>query len=260
MLIFFDIDGTLVPDVGNIIPKSAVEAINRARENGHICMINTGRTRSMVGKDLTDQVEFDGFLYGCGTMTVYHGETLFHKEFSREESLQIMEGLKKYKIDAILEGCDEDYTPKSEDIYSDFFREYVQVYDEYGFGTHAEAVGKFEKLYAYVDERRKMEQFAWEFGGWLDFIDRGKGFFEIVPKGCSKASGMEYMSELLEIPKKKMVAIGDSTNDLPMFAGAGIRIAMGNSVQELKEIADYVTADLEEDGIRKALEWLEERQ
>ena len=41
-LIFFDIDGTLIPEGDTEITKSAVEAIKRAQENGHLCFINTG--------------------------------------------------------------------------------------------------------------------------------------------------------------------------------------------------------------------------
>ena len=66
MLIFFDIDGTLIDEKERRMPESAREAIARARENGHICMINTGRTKRLVGKDITGLTEFDGLLLGCG--------------------------------------------------------------------------------------------------------------------------------------------------------------------------------------------------
>ena len=46
--------------------ESTKEAIRIARANGHICMINTGRTKRLVGENLTGQVEFDGLLLGCG--------------------------------------------------------------------------------------------------------------------------------------------------------------------------------------------------
>ena len=43
--------------------------------------------------------------------------------------------------------------------------------------------------------------------------------------------------------------IGDSYNDLPMLRFAGMGVAMGNAQQEVKEMADYVTASNDEDGI-----------
>ena len=80
--------------------ESTKEAIRIARANGHICMINTGRTKRLVGENLTGQVEFDGLLLGCGTEIEYHGKQLMHKTFSMEESKAILTAMKKYHVDA----------------------------------------------------------------------------------------------------------------------------------------------------------------
>ena len=55
---------------------------------------------------------------------------------------------------------------------------------------------------------------------------------------------------------EETVAIGDSSNDVAMLKRAGCSIAMGNGTDEVKALADYVTATVEEDGIWKALDWL----
>ena len=102
MLIFFDIDGTLIPEPVGGIPESAGRAIQIAREKGHICMINTGRSMALVGPDVTGDVEFDGILMGCGTMITFHGETLLHKTFSAKEAEEIICGLRRHRIDAVL--------------------------------------------------------------------------------------------------------------------------------------------------------------
>ena len=57
-IIFFDIDGTLIDDTTKLMSESTKAAISRARANGHICLINTGRTKRMVGRDITEQTEF----------------------------------------------------------------------------------------------------------------------------------------------------------------------------------------------------------
>ena len=76
---------------------------------------------------------------------------------------------------------------------------------------------------------------------------------EYAKRGNTKARGMERLMEALKIPREETFAIGDSGNDLPMFAHAGTTICMGNGMDILKEKADYVTAPLLEDGIYKAL-------
>ena len=77
---------------------------------------------------------------------------------------------------------------------------------------------------------------------------------EYVLKGCSKADGMNILLRHLGLGKEDALAIGDSTNDLPMFEAAGHTVCMGSGMAELKEKADYITSGVLEDGIEKALQ------
>ena len=77
---------------------------------------------------------------------------------------------------------------------------------------------------------------------------------EFVPKGFSKASGIEKTCELLGIEKEDTYAFGDSINDVEMLKHVQHGIAMGNGTKAAKEAADYITAPLHEDGIYKGLE------
>ena len=75
---------------------------------------------------------------------------------------------------------------------------------------------------------------------------------EIIQKDMDKGEAMERVCEYYGADMADTVAFGDSMNDFEVLQAAGTGIAMGNAVSELKEIADYVTADIEEDGIFKA--------
>jgi hydroxymethylpyrimidine pyrophosphatase-like HAD family hydrolase len=59
---------------------------------------------------------------------------------------------------------------------------------------------------------------------------------------------------MLNVQKETAVAVGDSSNDLPLFRGVGYKVAMGNATEELKEEADYITASVEEDGLAQFIE------
>ena len=109
-LIFFDVDGTLIGDKGQVLAQSTKEAIGKARDNGHICMVNTGRTWRLVADWLPGQADFDGYLLGCGSMARYRGEVLWHRTFSMEQGRRIMEALDRCGIDALLEGSEENYS------------------------------------------------------------------------------------------------------------------------------------------------------
>ena len=86
------------------------------------------------------------------------------------------------------------------------------------------------------------------------FIEREGSFWEAVPKGFSKATGIKYLLDYYKIPIENAYVFGDSNNDLEMLQYVPNSIAMGVCSPEVKAIASYRTARVEEDGIRKAME------
>ena len=64
--LFFDVDGTLLPEGTRQIPESARNALKEARSNGHLIFINSGRTYCNLD-EVKRQIEADGYLCGCGT-------------------------------------------------------------------------------------------------------------------------------------------------------------------------------------------------
>ena len=256
MLIFFDIDGTLIGDWSHTMPESAAWAIAAARKNGHICAVNTGRTRKLVEPDMEKLNDFDAFIMGCGTMITYREETLFHQTFNPQESEEIIEALYRHGIDAVLEGSENNFHDGFDRIHAKTFENFVRRFADRDYGSFQDAVGKFDKFYAYVDDAARMDAFQKEFEDRLAFVDRQRGFFEIMPKNCSKALAMEVLADTLKIPMSETAALGDSSNDIPMLECAHIGIAMGNASESVKAAADYVTTDLEKDGVWNALYWL----
>jgi len=256
MLIFFDIDGTLIGEQSHIMLESAKKAIQQARKNGHICMINTGRTLKLTGPEVTGLTEFDGLALGCGTMLIYRGQVLLHKSFDEKMSVRIIEGLREHHIDAVLEGAENNYNDRPDRIFSADFQSFVAHFGGRGFGSFEEAVGHFDKFYAYAENPADMRAFQADFEGELDFVDRGGGYYEIMPRGFSKASAIEFAAGKLGIPMSQTAAVGDSSNDAPMIECVRYGIAMGNATEDIKRAADFVTTDVDEDGIRNALAWL----
>ena len=76
---------------------------------------------------------------------------------------------------------------------------------------------------------------------------------EVFRRGLSKAAGLAHVSKWMDIPKDRIIAFGDENNDLEMIEYAGVGVAMGNGIDELKSIADEVTLSNNEDGIAKVL-------
>ena len=81
-----------------------------------------------------------------------------------------------------------------------------------------------------------------------------KRSIEISQVGMHKGSALIKMSQLLGIPLKNVMAVGDSLNDIPLLQAAGYGVAMDTAPDELKEVADVIVPSSDENGLVKALE------
>ncbi len=77
---------------------------------------------------------------------------------------------------------------------------------------------------------------------------------EIGGRGTSKASALQFLMDMLGVKREELMACGDSMNDARMLELAGLGVAMENGCDEIKQIADVVTASNAEDGVAKAFE------
>jgi Cof subfamily protein (haloacid dehalogenase superfamily) len=80
------------------------------------------------------------------------------------------------------------------------------------------------------------------------------GLIEVSAPGVTKASGLAWVCEVLDVPADEVVAFGDMPNDVPMVSWAGHGVAMANSHPDLLAVADEVTAPNSEDGVAQVLE------
>ena len=186
-IIFFDIDGTLLSEKTFTVPDSAKEAIRKAQDNGHLVFINTGRPIIEID-DCIEELNFDGYVCGCGTYINFKNEELFYRSLGTNLSKQIVSKLREYHIDAILEGKKGVYYDMN--IYSEEVLRIKDRHTEIGFykgQTFDDPDIDFDKLVIWTNESSNFEAFHKEFENTLEFIHRGENFYELVPLGFSKA-------------------------------------------------------------------------
>lgn len=87
-------------------------------------------------------------------------------------------------------------------------------------------------------------------------IELNKDRLMIMPKGVDKGTGLTDLLRILRIPSEETTCIGDGENDMPMFEASGFRVALANSVDSLKQRADYVTRGSDGEGTVEALDRL----
>lgn len=252
-MIFFDIDGTLLDDEQGIVPESAVRALHQARKNGHLLFLCTGRCHAIWPEEIL-KIGFDGVVGGCGTHIIYHGEELLHARLEPSLQREMAEDLVRYHIDGVLEGKFNSYFRR------DYWMPVVKkIFEENGtFSPKCQLYWDdenldFDKMALWFDESSDMEAFKAKYEDRFEFIPRDSTFYEVVPKGYSKATGIEFLCERLGIDRADTMGVGDSTNDLPMLNYTGISVAMGSGNPDIFPVVDYVTAAVMDDGIEKAL-------
>lgn len=252
-IIFFDIDGTILSHRTLEISESSKEAIKKLQDNGHLAFINTGRTLGEIGQDILS-LNFDGYVYGCGTHIIYKEEELHHVSIPSEAIPQLIKDLNDLHIEAILEGSKAIYFT---DEYTNETAKRIKYDQTYRLGynvlTWDEEIIDIDKLCIWPQVKSGYETFYNKYKDIFDFIDRGDEFYEVVPRGYSKASGIEFLLKHLNIPLDNTYALGDSSNDLPMLEYAKTSIAMENSSQDVLDMASFITKDVDEGGVEHAL-------
>lgn len=104
-LLFFDIDGTLLAGgIPGYIPDSTIEALKQAQANGHYIFINSGRTYGFMPEAIKE-FPFDGYVCGCGTEVIFHGETLYHYDLDEDLKRSLQSILEECKIQAVYEAA-----------------------------------------------------------------------------------------------------------------------------------------------------------
>lgn len=260
-ILFFDIDGTILTEDGTRrIPESTQIALQRAKQRGHLLFVNTGRVFLNI-EPMIQNLGFDGFVCGCGTHILYQDKELLHHRLPKELCRKTVEVIRKCHMNAIYEASDMnaiDGSPDQnlylKDLIAYFMRDgrrLVSVEDE------AFHFDKFTAWYL-LQEKETLHEIFKEFANpHYEYIDRGThdgyGMCEIVPKGFSKGTGIQFLLDYFHIPFAHSYAFGDSTNDLPMLSMAAHSVAMGGSADVVKQAVEYVTAPIEEDGLADAM-------
>ncbi len=256
MLLFFDIDGTIFDDQHRL-PDSVRPAMLRARGNGHRLIINTGRTLCNMDRRL-DEMPLDGWIMGCGTRIIYHGETLRSMEYPPERSVQLRDVFRKLRVPVVYE-CDTGmyFDPEGAPHPAiSRFRDFSVQRGMYREVSEKDPEFRAVKMFCFAETREMIEGIERETGKTgmpYTGIERENGGWEMVPAGYSKGAGMDFLRRRLGIKRKECYAFGDSRNDISMFEHAGCSIAMGNATEDVKALCSYVTDRPERDGIEKAM-------
>lgn len=270
-VIFIDVDGTLV-DYENNLPDSAVMAIQKTRQNGNLVFICTGRSRAEVYQNIWD-IGIDGMIGGNGSYVEYHDKVLLHQKISLKECREIVDWLHEQGLEFYLESnnglfASENFETEAVDTiraYSkrkgrqsdgltvrDAFPE--MIFDGALYRDDLNKVSYILKSYQnYLDAQKRFPNL--QHGTWGGAGETAL-FGDMGVKNITKAHAIEVLLEHLHIDQSQTIAFGDAKIDIPMLSYCAYGVAMGNGGAQIKEMADYITDPVENDGLKNAFEKL----
>lgn len=251
-ILFFDVDGTLYNSEKKL-PNLAKEAIQRARANGHEIAIATGRAPFMI-QSLLKELNIDTYVTFNGQYVVYKGEVIFTDSIPNEELKKIIEFgeerqhpvvfLNEEKMVASL----PEHSAISNSLatlhypYPEIAADFYQHHDVY-------------QTLIFIEQHE--EQVYKDTFPNVQFIRWHKQSCDMLPKGGSKARGIQKLIEHIGVSMNDTIAFGDGLNDVEMLQAAGIGVVMGNGHYEAKRVADIEAPHVDDDGLYKVMKTLE---
>lgn len=254
-LLFFDIDGTLITESKGEMPESTKRAIKEAKEQGHLLFINTGRTRTSIPSVILDMA-FDGYVCGCGTNIYLKEEELLMAKLTNHLCKEVARKIREYEVPVFYEASDAVYfdyeIPGSEQwipaVQKMFALEGGSIEEVLNSDTLV-----YDKLIVVLEPTEKNSELKAYLSEKFVCIDRTHHMYEVIQKGYSKGTGIQFLCEYLGKTPEDCYVFGDSENDRAMLEAVPNSIAMGNAGEAIKNTCSYVTAHIENDGIYKAM-------
>lgn len=273
-IIFLDVDGTLI-DYEAKMPKSAGEAVDAARANGHLVYLCTGCSKAEIAQ--RHLCETDGMIGGNGAYVESKGEVVMHQ------------GLTKAEVKHIVDWCNERhlgfYLEANSGMYcNDWMLEQGQeVMLKYSLGKGADIEKAKKSASGFVHGfihlqgedlyREDVNKISFILSSYQDHLDSkvefpelvantwgGKGeealFGDLGPAGITKKHAIDVLLKHLGRSAEDTIAFGDAKIDISMFELCNYSVAMGNAGVETKEAADYITTDVNDDGLLNAFKHL----
>lgn len=240
--VFLDIDNTLYCD--GAVPAANVRALREARSRGHYIFLNTARSFGMIPNGLMENLPLDGAVAGIGTDLRLRGEQIFHHVMPVDELKAIARHFEGQGREVGFEGETTTLWMYPKDHRGQDRLTRADEFDTVWRGV------KISKLY--IRGQLTPQEHALFSKKYTVF--QHARYAEFVTKGFDKATGMRRMAEHLHIPVERCIAMGDSANDADMLRAAGISVAMGDAIDEIKQMCDYVSCDARDGGVAQAIE------
>jgi len=239
-LLAMDLDGTAVDSSGAMHPAS-IGALNRLRAQGHVVCYATGRRDYDMVRvpELYQYADYIILNTGSIIRRIADGAVLFERNVAPACAREL--------IDACLQRQWQLYV-----ILGDWYalnivtQGSLEYAGSLGLEPHLyHSSGEFDlnAVQGFMVSRDSAQVLAYiqERGLPLSCVCSEPGCYDIMPEGVDKWKSIQALADRLDIRTEDVVAMGNWFNDIEMVRNAGTGVAVGDAIEELKAVADYVT-------------------
>ena len=238
--IIFDVDGTLIPNAEDGMPsKKVIDAINKARKKIHVG-IASGRPYFMLSR-IVELLKLSGPIIvnnGAQIIDIATKEVIYEQLIDKKDVIETCLSFRKLKIPVYVQDGEKDIK---------FTKKYIPKKPFNVFGLHLKP-NKADLAITAISHLPSVA--VHKVPGWK----KGTEALLASHVRATKQYAILELAKYLNINTHDIIVVGNGHNDFPLFMAAGFRIAMGNAVDELKEIADYIAPTVEEDGVAHVIE------
>ena len=264
-MVVSDLDGTLLNSQKQVSDGNA-QAIMKLKDHKAVFVMATGRSDVMT-RAYTKQLKNVDIVIGCDGAVIRNirtGEILYENHLSSETCHKTFEICQKYDLQYYVFAKDELVSDDPENerflIHQKFNQTVeedeqipMQIVDDLNEYVKDHIVYKIVASHndtKYLDEVAEVIKKETD----ADAIRSGKRVLAVKARGVSKAEAIKKLAQILEVSIEDIIAFGDEVNDIEMLKLAGLGIAMENADDVVKEAADRIAGNNDQDGVGKELE------
>lgn len=233
--VIFDIDGTAIANEQLAKPsKFLIETIERAKTKVHICAA-TGRIYA-TAKSVIDTLKLvDPCIISAGAEIIdpKSGEVLVKKSIPKNIVKNILQIISVYPYETTVASQYATYPPKKR---SELQSETIIYVSEIPIKESSDLLNRLQHITDIVIHQAPGYQ-------------KGKITLNITHIDANKKKALGILTQMLNVKKEEVIAVGDGDNDLPLFASAGLKIALDNATEQLKRSADVIAPSVNRDGL-----------
>jgi HAD superfamily hydrolase (TIGR01484 family) len=235
--IIFDVDGTLVPNKEDGLPsKIVLDALKKASKK-----IVTGVCSArpyFVLKRVLDKLPLSGPFIAATQLYDKDHKVIWEKPMIKSEVKELAKLARKFNATMYIQNEKDEVLGGEEDKLNKILTCFVAR-------MLPEDADQFLRESNFLRHTTIHKVTSWS---------QGRFTLSASHVSATKLHALSELIKYLKIESHDVIVVGDSYNDLPLFMAAGLKIAMGNAVDELKEIADYIAPSVEEDGVAHVIE------